>query len=477
MQMPGRNGSTGDYRYGFQGQETDDEVTGSESHVSYKYRMHDARLGRFLSLDPLSATYPHNSPYAFSENKVIAWVELEGLEAKSSESKSTGEPNKPSVDASLSANVEFSSGLINLAGELKLGSIEIGVIGRHKTTVESINTSGDHNTEVRSEMSLSVGVVGLGYSEALVTHRDDSRFEDYKGTGVNVLQVKTTTIKFVADGSTTTTTAYKVLLPPKITIGKDKYGKAITIIDTDELMENQDSYTWIKVSERNGPPTNTIEVAGVGFSLGIGAAAGINIEVTGTGGPKLEDERGYDKGVTKSAGGGGLYTCFIAGTKVLMATGNQKNIEDIVVGDTVMSYDFVEQRVVKSPVLKVDSPIHNTLVQINFSKNISNQNTDDHPYFVKNKGWCSYNPEKTMQNYALETLQLETGDVCYHLHQSKLVEIQVLSIKQVIGQVRTYNLSDVKKYNNFFANGILVHNKVVISVLNEPENLDLIHQE
>jgi RHS repeat-associated protein len=80
MQMPGRHGNTSDYRYGFQGQETDDEITWSESHVSYKYRMHDARLGRFLSLDPLAPDYPHNSPYAFSENKVIAYVELEGLE-------------------------------------------------------------------------------------------------------------------------------------------------------------------------------------------------------------------------------------------------------------------------------------------------------------------------------------------------------------------------------------------------------------
>jgi RHS repeat-associated protein len=80
MQMPGRNASTGDYRYGFQGQETDDEVTGSESHVAFKYRMHDARLGRFLSLDPLAPDYSHNSPYAFSENTTIAFIELEGLE-------------------------------------------------------------------------------------------------------------------------------------------------------------------------------------------------------------------------------------------------------------------------------------------------------------------------------------------------------------------------------------------------------------
>jgi RHS repeat-associated protein len=81
MQMVGRKGSTDSYRYGFQGQETDDEVTGSESHVAYKYRMHDARLGRFLSIDPLAPKYPHNSPYAFSENMVIHAIELEGLEA------------------------------------------------------------------------------------------------------------------------------------------------------------------------------------------------------------------------------------------------------------------------------------------------------------------------------------------------------------------------------------------------------------
>jgi hypothetical protein len=31
-------------------------------------------------LDPLASSYPHNSPYAFSENRVIDGVELEGLE-------------------------------------------------------------------------------------------------------------------------------------------------------------------------------------------------------------------------------------------------------------------------------------------------------------------------------------------------------------------------------------------------------------
>ncbi len=68
------------YRYGFQGQEKDDEIKGEGNSINYKYRMHDARIGRFLSLDPLAPSYPHNSPYAFSENRVIDGVELEGLE-------------------------------------------------------------------------------------------------------------------------------------------------------------------------------------------------------------------------------------------------------------------------------------------------------------------------------------------------------------------------------------------------------------
>ena len=76
MYMPGRTKESDEYRYGFQGQELDNE-TGL---VNYKFRMHDARLGRFFAVDPLTSKYPFNSPYAFSENSLIGFVELEGLE-------------------------------------------------------------------------------------------------------------------------------------------------------------------------------------------------------------------------------------------------------------------------------------------------------------------------------------------------------------------------------------------------------------
>ena len=80
--LPGRNYSSSNYRFAFQGQEKDDEVHGSTgTSYAYEYRMHDPRIGRFLSIDPLAAKFAYNSPYAFSENRVIDAFELEGLEA------------------------------------------------------------------------------------------------------------------------------------------------------------------------------------------------------------------------------------------------------------------------------------------------------------------------------------------------------------------------------------------------------------
>jgi hypothetical protein len=48
---------------------------------SFKWRNHQPDIGRFFKVDPLAEEYDYNSPYAFSENKVVSHRELEGLEA------------------------------------------------------------------------------------------------------------------------------------------------------------------------------------------------------------------------------------------------------------------------------------------------------------------------------------------------------------------------------------------------------------
>ena len=80
MLVPNRNFQSPEYRYGFQGQEKDDEIKGIGNSLNYKYRMHDPRIGRFFAVDLLTGSYPYYTPYQFSGNRVIDMVELEGLE-------------------------------------------------------------------------------------------------------------------------------------------------------------------------------------------------------------------------------------------------------------------------------------------------------------------------------------------------------------------------------------------------------------
>jgi RHS repeat-associated protein len=46
----------------------------------FRYRMMDPQIGRFMSVDPLCDSFPHNSTFAYAENDVIRSIDLEGLE-------------------------------------------------------------------------------------------------------------------------------------------------------------------------------------------------------------------------------------------------------------------------------------------------------------------------------------------------------------------------------------------------------------
>jgi len=78
MQMPGRNFSSDKYRYGFQGQEKDDEIKGSGNSYDFGARLYDSRLGRWLAVDPLAAKYPSLSAYSFVRNCPILCYDPDG---------------------------------------------------------------------------------------------------------------------------------------------------------------------------------------------------------------------------------------------------------------------------------------------------------------------------------------------------------------------------------------------------------------
>jgi len=151
--------------------------------------------------------------------------------------------------------------------------------------------------------------------------------------------------------------------------------------------------------------------------------------------------------------------CFIAGTKVTMGDGSEKNIEDVVVGDNVISFNELTLTNEVKEVIRLQTPIHNDLVKYEFSNQTSITSTFDHPFYVGDLELAAYNPLITNERYDLnkEVKQIKIGDMMYLSNG-----FSKTSLKDIIeldsSNVQTYIIT-VEDNHNFYANGILVHNK------------------
>ena len=146
MQMPGRNGSTGDYRYGFNGMEKDDEVKGESNSLDFGARIYDPRVGRFLSLDPKASTYPWQSPYVFAANNPINLIDENGLGPKGGREefyKKMGKAALKSVNSIDNSNANKYKAIYILAQYRTENSFNLSPPGNNPFNIKG---SGDEGT-------------------------------------------------------------------------------------------------------------------------------------------------------------------------------------------------------------------------------------------------------------------------------------------------------------------------------------------
>ena len=162
---------------------------------------------------------------------------------------------------------------------------------------------------------------------------------------------------------------------------------------------------------------------------------------------------------TCSEGGGGATLCFVAGTKVTMADGTEKNIEEIEIGDEVKSWNAVTNEFESNKVTKLISPIHDDMVVLTW-EHTSVKSTFDHPFWsVVDNDWASYKPELTKERYEFCNIeQLVVGNKGLFLTDDGVIESELISIEEDMGEVQTY-IFELDNNNTFFANGIATHNK------------------
>lgn len=153
-------------------------------------------------------------------------------------------------------------------------------------------------------------------------------------------------------------------------------------------------------------------------------------------------------------------TCFVAGTQISLANGDTKNIEDIVVGDEVLSVDMKTMKLESDDVMEIPIKIKKyKKIEIIISDSTKIECSPAHPIWVIGKGWSVYSKEEAKSELSFNVSVIEVGDVVLKNVNGELIKHKIQDIRDTNEFVEMYNVEFVKQNHNFFANGILVHNK------------------
>lgn len=142
-------------------------------------------------------------------------------------------------------------------------------------------------------------------------------------------------------------------------------------------------------------------------------------------------------------------SCFVAGTPITMADGNARPIESISVGDLVLAYDIATSRSV--PARVTETFVHQNSADI-VLVNGAIRATANHPFYVGGD-WVRAD-------------QLHVGDALLSLDGMTTIQTggfansPVTALEALPMRATTYNI-EVEGQHNYFAAGLLVHNKEV----------------
>ncbi len=144
---------------------------------------------------------------------------------------------------------------------------------------------------------------------------------------------------------------------------------------------------------------------------------------------------------------GDIKNCFLEGTKVLMADGLYKNIEEIKIGDFVKSYDERNAKIACNKVTNIfyksaDENIYDYYILINKKLGV----TPDQKFYSEGK-WIDAN-------------DLKIGDSLFY----PISDSNIFSIEKIYNKKSVYDL-EIDNFHNFFVkmdfSSVLVHNTLL----------------
>jgi hypothetical protein len=149
--------------------------------------------------------------------------------------------------------------------------------------------------------------------------------------------------------------------------------------------------------------------------------------------------------------------CFVGDTKISMSDGSIKNIEDITVNDLIVTYDPETSLRGIGSVTSIESPVKDDIIEFILSNGTIINATTEHPFWVIDKGWSSYSPERTIMDHNMKVSKIESGDVLMDVEGNHVTLLSMNDNNTEFKKV--YNILMSEGNHTYYADGILVHNK------------------
>ncbi len=141
--------------------------------------------------------------------------------------------------------------------------------------------------------------------------------------------------------------------------------------------------------------------------------------------------------------------CFVRGTKILTPRG-PRCVEEIAVGDEVYAFDTENNQLIERPVSHVLRALSTEIFHIAAGELVISGVTGEHPFYdADRKDWTE-----------ARNLTVGTRLLAWHGNENPL-EIEVTTVRRTTmnDRIEVFNLTVNGPEHNYFAEGLLVHNK------------------
>jgi len=196
MGMPGRTYATSSgYRHNFNGKELDQE-TGVQD---YGFRIYNPNIAKFLSVDPLTSSYPMLTPYQFASNSPIAGIDIDGLEF--GWAQDLWDMTKEGYTTTIKKVDEYYTGTVNYVKNTKVEfntSSSVGIQAGLKTSLyKGTGTQVSKGTVKKIGVEGKINIVSVNTSSTSTSY---SAKEGFKSTSKDPVKDNATVEQEISGG-------------------------------------------------------------------------------------------------------------------------------------------------------------------------------------------------------------------------------------------------------------------------------------